>query len=162
MNGRSSTGRPEVASSATPGAGVAADTVTIRLFYAAPLTVTVLLLPWPKKRTILEIRGEKNAVPRVISCSIRRVLRQKSPLTVTVLLEPSASGPHPLSIEQHVCSPTSLRTSISSTFNHRVSADCPFAVCCQLQLIKNNLGKLSLLFVGRDWDSIRLLTIGST
>ena len=29
-----------------------------------------VLLPWPKKRTILEIRGEKNAVPRVISCSI--------------------------------------------------------------------------------------------
>ena len=26
-----------------------------------------------KKRTILEIRGEKNAVPRVISCSIRRL-----------------------------------------------------------------------------------------
>ena len=28
------------------------------------------VLPWTKKRTILEIRGEKNAVPRVISCSI--------------------------------------------------------------------------------------------
>ena len=35
-----------------------------------------LLLPWPKKRTILEIRGEKNAVPRVISCSIRRDQRR--------------------------------------------------------------------------------------
>ena len=28
--------------------------------------------PGQKKRTIAEIRGEKNAVPRVISCSIRR------------------------------------------------------------------------------------------
>ena len=35
-----------------------------------------LLLPWPKKRTIVEIRGEKNAVPRVISCSIRRDQRR--------------------------------------------------------------------------------------
>ena len=34
------------------------------------------LLPWTKKRTILEIRGEKNAVPRVISCSIRRDQRR--------------------------------------------------------------------------------------
>ena len=34
------------------------------------------ILPWPKKRTILEIRGEKNAVPRVISCSIRRDQRR--------------------------------------------------------------------------------------
>ena len=34
------------------------------------------LLPWPKKRTILKIRGEKNAVPRVISCSIRRDQRR--------------------------------------------------------------------------------------
>ena len=39
-------------------------------------TRTLLLLPWPKKRTILEIRGEKNAVPRVISCSIRRDQRR--------------------------------------------------------------------------------------
>ena len=35
-----------------------------------------IVLPWPKKRTILEIRGEKNAVPRVISCSIRRDQRR--------------------------------------------------------------------------------------
>ena len=28
--------------------------------------------PGQKKRTIIEIRGEKNAVPGVISCSIRR------------------------------------------------------------------------------------------
>ena len=35
-----------------------------------------VLLPWPKKRTIIEIRGEKNAVPRVISCSIRRDQRR--------------------------------------------------------------------------------------
>ena len=34
------------------------------------------ILPWTKKRTILEIRGEKNAVPRVISCSIRRDQRR--------------------------------------------------------------------------------------
>ena len=32
--------------------------------------------PGQKKRTILEIRGEKNAVPRVISCSIRRDQRR--------------------------------------------------------------------------------------
>ena len=32
--------------------------------------------PGLKKRTILEIRGEKNAVPRVISCSIRRDQRR--------------------------------------------------------------------------------------
>ena len=32
--------------------------------------VCSIILPWTKKRTILEIRGEKNAVPRVISCSI--------------------------------------------------------------------------------------------
>ena len=38
------------------------------------------LLPWPKKRTIIEIRGEKNAVPRVISCSIRRDQRRASPI----------------------------------------------------------------------------------
>ena len=38
------------------------------------------VLPWPKKRTIIEIRGEKNAVPRVISCSIRRDQRRASPI----------------------------------------------------------------------------------
>ena len=32
--------------------------------------------PGQKKRTILEIRGKKNAVPRVISCSIRRNQRR--------------------------------------------------------------------------------------
>ena len=36
-----------------------------------------ILLPWPKKRTIFEIRGEKNAVPRVISCSITRDRSQR-------------------------------------------------------------------------------------
>ena len=36
----------------------------------------LVILPWTKKRTILEIRGEKNAVPRVISCSIRHDQRR--------------------------------------------------------------------------------------
>ena len=44
------------------------------------------ILPWTKKRTIIEIRGEKNAVPRVISCSIRRDQRRASPIRVSVLL----------------------------------------------------------------------------
>ena len=35
--------------------------------------------PGQKKRTIIEIRGEKNAVPRVISCSIRRDQPRASP-----------------------------------------------------------------------------------
>ena len=47
------------------------DTVEFR-----PLASPGLILPWPKKRTILEIRGEKNAVPRVISWSIRRDQRR--------------------------------------------------------------------------------------
>ena len=34
--------------------------------------VPIFYYPGQKKRTIVEIRGEKNAVPRVISCSIRR------------------------------------------------------------------------------------------
>ena len=34
------------------------------------LCFATFILPWTKKRTIIEIRGEKNAVPRVISCSI--------------------------------------------------------------------------------------------
>ena len=38
--------------------------------------ITLNILPWPKKRTIFEIRGEKNAVPRVISCSIKRDQRR--------------------------------------------------------------------------------------
>ena len=37
-----------------------------------------IILPWPKKRTIFEIRGEKNAVPRVISCSRAISAGQKS------------------------------------------------------------------------------------
>ena len=36
--------------------------------------------PGQKKRTIIEIRGEKNAVPRVISCSIRCDQRRASPI----------------------------------------------------------------------------------
>ena len=38
------------------------------------------LLPWTKKRTNIEIRGEKNAVPRVKSCSIRRDQRRACPI----------------------------------------------------------------------------------
>ena len=51
-----------------------------------------LLLPWTKKkkRTILEIRGEKNAVPRVISCSIRRDQRRASPIRDCPRLLPCA------------------------------------------------------------------------
>ena len=41
-------------------------------------TTNAKVLPWTKKRTIIEIRGEKNAVPRVISCSIRRDQRRAS------------------------------------------------------------------------------------
>ena len=41
-----------------------------------PLLQTNTYYPGQKKRTILEIRGEKNAVPRVISCSIRRDQRR--------------------------------------------------------------------------------------
>ena len=48
------------------------------------------LLPWPKKRTIIEIRGEKNAVPRVISCSIRRDQRRASPIRDCPRLLPCA------------------------------------------------------------------------
>ena len=44
--------------------------------FARLVRVCDVVLPWPKKRTILEIRGEKNAVPRVISCSIRRDQRR--------------------------------------------------------------------------------------
>ena len=43
----------------------------------ANITHTICqVLPGTKKRTILEIRGEKNAVPCVISCSIRRDQRR--------------------------------------------------------------------------------------
>ena len=51
---------------------------------------TPLLLPWPKKRTIIEIRAEKNAVPRVISCSIRRDQRRASPIRDCPRLLPCA------------------------------------------------------------------------
>ena len=44
------------------------------------LTGLLLVLPWTKKRTIIEIRGEKNAVSRVISCSISRDQRRASPI----------------------------------------------------------------------------------
>ena len=50
----------------------------------------LLLLPWPKKRTIIEIRGEKNAVPRVLSCSIRRDQRKASPIRDCPRLLPCA------------------------------------------------------------------------
>ena len=40
-------------------------------------SLLIELLPWPKKTTIFEIRGEKNAVPRVISCSITRDQRRE-------------------------------------------------------------------------------------
>ena len=47
--------------------------------------------PWTKKkRTIIEIRGEKNAVPRVISCSIRRDQRRASPIRDCPRLLPCA------------------------------------------------------------------------
>ena len=46
--------------------------------------------PGQKKRTILEIRGEKNAVPRVISCSIRRDQRRASPIRDCPRLLPCA------------------------------------------------------------------------
>ena len=49
------------------------------------------VLPWPKKRTIIEIRGEKNAVPRVISCSIRRDQRRASPIRDCPRLLPCAN-----------------------------------------------------------------------
>ena len=52
--------------------------------------VCVFVLPWPKKRTIIEIRGEKNAVPRVISCSIRRDQRRASPIRDCPRLLPCA------------------------------------------------------------------------
>ena len=47
-------------------------------------------LPGQKKRTIIEIRGEKNAVPRVISCSIRRDQRRASPIRDCPRLLPCA------------------------------------------------------------------------
>ena len=46
--------------------------------------------PGQKKRTIIEIRGEKNAVPRVISCSIRRDQRRASPIRDCPRLLPCA------------------------------------------------------------------------
>ena len=53
------------------------------------LLKAILLLPWTK-RTILEIRGQKNAVPRVISCSIRRDQRRASPIRNCLRLLPCA------------------------------------------------------------------------
>ena len=52
--------------------------------------ISCLVLPWTKKRTIIEIRGEKNAVPRVISCSIRRDQRRASPIRDCARLLPCA------------------------------------------------------------------------
>ena len=49
-----------------------------------------VVLPWTKKRTIIEIRGEKNAVPRVISCSIRRDQRRANPVRDCPRLLPCA------------------------------------------------------------------------
>ena len=49
-----------------------------------------IVLPWPKKRTIIEIRGEKNAVPRVISCLIRRDQRRASSIRDCPRLLPCA------------------------------------------------------------------------
>ena len=49
-----------------------------------------VLLPWTKKRTTIEIRGEKNAVPRVISCLIRRDQRRASPIRDCPRLLPCA------------------------------------------------------------------------
>ena len=46
--------------------------------------------PGQKKRTIIEIHGEKNAVPRVISCSIRRDQRRASPIRDCLRLLPCA------------------------------------------------------------------------
>ena len=46
--------------------------------------------PGKKKRTIIKIRGEKNAVPRVISCSIRRDQRRASPIRDCPRLLPCA------------------------------------------------------------------------
>ena len=48
------------------------------------------VLPWTKKRTIIEIRGEKNAVPRVISCSSRCDQRRASPIRDCPRLLPCA------------------------------------------------------------------------
>ena len=56
------------------------------LFTAHQTNTTTL----DKKRTIIEIRGEKNAVPRVISCSIRRDQRRASPIRDCPRLLPCA------------------------------------------------------------------------
>ena len=47
-------------------------------FYPGEAEKRRYLLPWTKKRTIIEIRGEKNAVPPVISGSIRHDQRRAS------------------------------------------------------------------------------------
>ena len=49
-----------------------------------------IILPWTKTRTIFENRGEKNAVPRVISCLIRHDQRRASPIRDCPRLLPCA------------------------------------------------------------------------
>ena len=67
--------------------------------YDKPLLLMVIInylhaswsyYPGQKKRTIIEIRGEKNAVPRVISGSIRRDQRRASPIRDCPRLLPCA------------------------------------------------------------------------
>ena len=58
---------------------LAAGGVTVtHTLSAEPVIVACVWIYYPgqKKRTIFEIRGEKNAVPRVISCSITRDQRR--------------------------------------------------------------------------------------
>ena len=74
------------------------------------LLQVLFLLPWTKKRSILEIRGEKNAVPRVISCSIRRDQRRASPIRDCPRLLPCADRAW-LSLISHVEQRSSHRES---------------------------------------------------
>ena len=69
-----------------------------------------VILPWTKKRTIIEICGEKNAVPRVISCSIRRDQRRASPIRDCPRLLPCADRAW-LSMISHVEQRSSRRES---------------------------------------------------
>ena len=55
-----------------------------------PRSPLYMYYPGQKKRTIIEIRGEKNGVPRVISCSIRRDQRRASPIRDCPRLLPCA------------------------------------------------------------------------
>ena len=51
--------------------------VHVRMYVRVHVRMYVhMYYPGQKKRTIHKIRGEKNAVPRVISCSIRRDQRR--------------------------------------------------------------------------------------